>query len=173
MTPQLTVPSPNSSKPVRTDGLRAVFVHVRSAHACRRPWLQERPGPHVRVAAWPGSPAVAHDVSRFVAMEERLFVVNSGAVLRAERLPDDWELRNELLEAHRVDASGGSIIVAPDGTVIAEAEKGEETLLVADLDLARVRAARHNPDPAGHDSRPDALRLGVDRERRDPTHFTD
>lgn len=130
-------------------------------------------GPHVHVATWPGSPAVAHDVSRFVAMEGRLFVVSAGAVLRAEHLPDDWELRNEMLEAHRVYASGGSIIVAPDGTVIAEAEKGEETLLVADLDLARVRAARHNFDPAGHYSRPDVLRLGVDRERREPAHFTD
>ena len=104
-------------------------------------------GPHVHVATWPGSPAVAHDVSRIVAIGGHLFVVSAGAVLRARHLPDDRELRNEMREAHRVDTSGGSIIVAPDGTVIAAAEKGGETLLVADLDLARVgcRPSRFRP----------------------------
>jgi hypothetical protein len=57
--------------------------------------------------------------------------------------------------------------------VLAEAEKGEETLLGADLDPAQVRAAGHSFDPAGHYSRPDVVRLTVDRGRREPVHFTD
>ena len=116
-------------------------------------------GPDVHVATWPGSPAVAHDVSRFVALEGRMFVVSAGAVLRAEHLPADWALRDEMLAAHHAYASGGSIVVAPDGTVRAEADKGSETLLVAEIDPAEVRAARHNFDPAGHYSRPDVLHL--------------
>jgi len=52
------------------------------------------------------------------------------------------------------DMSGGSLIVGPDGTVLASADTRSDALLIADIDLAQVGRARI-ADPSRRDRRPD------------------
>jgi nitrilase len=61
---------------------------------------------------------------------------------------------------------GGSAIVDPDGAIVAGPMQEEEGLLVAEIDLGRVRGPRWILDVAGHYARPDVFQLTVRQEEQ-------
>jgi hypothetical protein len=60
---------------------------------------------------------------------------------------------------------GYSVIVDPEGTILAGPLVREEGILYATLDLDAARARRRLFDPVGHYNRPDVFRLVVDDRR--------
>jgi nitrilase len=102
---------------------------------------------------------------RHIALEGRVFVLAGNQYVTREDYPDDFEPRDALEQAPEVLCRGGSAIVAPDGTYLAQPLYGQEGILTAELDLGLVTQGRQLLDVAGHYSRPDALRL-VTEERK-------
>jgi nitrilase len=98
-----------------------------------------------------------HDSIRHIARESRAFVLSCCVFQRASSYPPDVPLADggELL------GRGGSAVVAPDGSYLAEPLWDEEGILYADLDPTVLYAARQRFDPAGHYHRPDVLSLTV------------
>ena len=131
-------------------------------------------GTQLHVAGWPGSRGITEDITRFIAMEGRCFVLSAGQLLSAESIPEDVPLREEALAGlEGYFQPGGSAIAAPDGTWIAEPVYEEERLVVADIDVSTVRGARQTLDPAGHYFRPDVIDVRVDRRRQESATFLD
>jgi nitrilase len=58
---------------------------------------------------------------------------------------------------------GGSLIANPFGELIAGPVYGEETILIADLDMGQIAEGKFDLDVAGHYARPDIFSLTVDQ----------
>jgi nitrilase len=107
-----------------------------------------------------------------IAREGRCYVVGVNPCLHIDQVPRDFPSRERLWVIDEEDEEtkwlepGNSVIVSPMGQVLAGPCRHEETILYAELDLAKVRAARRMFDPVGHYHRPDIFRLGVDTSPR-------
>ncbi|MEP3276874.1 MAG: carbon-nitrogen hydrolase family protein [Stappiaceae bacterium] len=124
-------------------------------------------GEQLHIATWPGDLDVTEDVSRFIAMEGRVYVASASGLLRASDIPQSFPLHREVTEGRDVINNGGSMIVDPGGKIIAGPVVDEETILTADIDLDRVLEEHLKLDPAGHYNRGDVLQLTVNRKRLD------
>ena len=109
---------------------------------------------------------------RHLARENRMFVVGVNPVLHADQVPASFPGRDRLLASGHLETNGpwleegNTVIVAPDGTVLAGPVREREETLVLDLDLRTVAVARRFLDPVGHYNRPDIFRLCVDTSPR-------
>jgi nitrilase len=131
-------------------------------------------GEDLHVAVWPGSIRNTQDISRFIAVEARSYVLSASGLMRAADIPANFPHR-EAIEAgpDEVFANGGSCIAGPDGRWVVAPVVDEEQLIVATLDYNRVREERQNFDPAGHYARPDVLQLHVNRQRQSTVEVID
>ena len=130
-------------------------------------------GEAVHVAAWPTVRPMYRVASPHYAFEGRCFVLAAGLVQHRRDLLDgldrvggNADARDQILGMADTDLqSGGSCIIAPDGTILAETG-AEPDLLIADLDLHAIGRGLTALDTDGHYARPDVFELRVDRRPR-------
>ena len=135
-------------------------------------------GEDIHVAVWPGAVRNTEAITRFIAREGRVFALSAGTLIDLDDIPADFPVRDQCVawvEANggSLGYDGGSCIAGPDGKWIVAPVAGEERLVVADIDPARVREERQNFDPTGHYGRADVLSLRVDRRRHSSAVFDD
>lgn len=128
-------------------------------------------GEDIHISAWPGSVGLTRDITRFIAREGRVFSLAAGSLLSPTDIPDSFPLAEESRTGHWFD--GGSAVAGPDGEWLVEPRSGDEGLVIADVDVTRVREERQSFEPAGHYGRPDIFRLSVDRRRHAVASFSD
>lgn len=113
-----------------------------------------------------------------LARENRMYVVGVNPVLHVDQVRADFSHRDQLIPAAYAEENGpwleqgNTVIVAPDGVVVAGPVREREETLIAELDLRMVAAHRRHMDPTGHYNRPDVFRLLVDTTARRPVIAT-
>jgi nitrilase len=124
-------------------------------------------GEDLHVAVWPGSDHNTRDITRFIALEARSFVISVSGLMRIEDFPQDTPHLDQIIaKAPKILANGGSCIAGPDGNWIVEPVINTEALIIETIDFNRVLEERQNFDPVGHYSRPDVTKLVVNRQRQ-------
>ena len=117
-------------------------------------------GVHVYVApTWDrGEPWLS--TLRHIAKEGRVYVVGCCSAMRREDIPDRLAFKSTLPEATNGWINpGDSMIVDPDGKVIAGPLHESQDILFAEVDPQRITGPRWQLDVAGHYARPDVLEL--------------
>ena len=131
-------------------------------------------GENLHIAIWPGGLHNTRDITRFIAIEARSYVVSASGLMRKSDFPPETPHLEAMLDSGAdILANGGSCIAGPDGEWIVEPVVDEEKLIVAALDYAVVLKERQNFDPAGHYARPDVTRLTVNRQRQNTLKIID
>jgi nitrilase len=109
-----------------------------------------------------------------IAREGGCWVIGSGVALQARDIPDSVPGKAALFpNPDEWVNSGDSMIVAPPGKIVVEPLHDAYGILYADIDLARVGAARRTLDAAGHYGRPDIFQLQVNRRPMTPAQMQD
>ena len=124
-------------------------------------------GEIIHVSVWPGSLSLTKDITKFMALEGRYYVISASGLLSAktvhEFLAEEYSFTDEsLYTKNQYYQNGGSMIMDPAGNVISGPLIDQEGVLFADIDPKKVIEERQNLDISGHYSRFDIFNKPLD-----------
>jgi nitrilase len=109
-----------------------------------------------------------------IALEGRCWVIGNGTSLQGRDIPADFPGRDVLFpDPDEWINEGDSLVVAPNGTIVAGPLNKQHGILYAECDPHRSTHAHRTLDVTGHYSRPDVFKLEVRRDSAVPVSFTD
>lgn len=121
----------------------------------------------VHISVWPGSMALTKNITKFIALEGRMYVIAASGLLRTTTIHTFLEKElhytdNSFYSDEEFYQNGGSVIRNPKGKEIAGSLIGEEGFLIADIDQELIIQERQNLDISGHYSRFDIFNKPLD-----------
>ncbi|MGE0886946.1 MAG: carbon-nitrogen hydrolase family protein [Blastocatellales bacterium] len=113
-------------------------------------------GEDIHVALWPSVKEMHQIASRHYAFEGRCFVVAAGGIMRRSDLPAELEVGDNVpSDDAEFILNGGSAVIGPDGQYVAGPAFGSEVIILARINLDRIREESLTLDVTGHFNRPD------------------
>ncbi len=107
-----------------------------------------------------------------IAREGCCWVISAGVALNGRDIPDDFPERESIYpDTEEWINPGDSVVIAPGGEIIAGPLNKQQDILLTDINLDRVSAARRTFDVSGHYSRPDIFTLHVNSQPQSPIQF--
>ena len=114
----------------------------------------------LHVAVWPGNIHVTKDITKFIAMEGRYWVLSVSGLIRTEDLNEVSEKEFPVKKLLNLDKkqgkfwqNGGSVIADPKGNFVSEPLIDQEGIIYAHIDFLTAIEERQNFDYSGHYSR--------------------
>jgi len=111
----------------------------------------------LHVAVWPGSVRGAEDITRFIALEGRSWVISVSGLFRSSDVShldkEDFPIKDMMESWSNYWQNGGTMVADPQGKVVAGPLVDEEGIIYADIDPIVAIQERHNFDISGHYSR--------------------
>jgi nitrilase len=98
---------------------------------------------------------------RYIAREGGMFVIGCAQGMKMSDVPDKYEFKKFYPEDREWINKGNSLIVGPDGKVLAGPLEAEQSIIYADVNLNDIPAQKWLYDVAGHYSRPDVFEFGI------------
>jgi len=145
-------------------GLRVVQTPVGriGALVCWEHWMplvRQRlhvAGEDIHVALWPSVKEMHQIASRHYAFEGRCFVIAAGGIMRRGDLPRELEVAGDVTsDDSEFILNGGSCVIGPDGQYVAGPTFGSEVIILARINLERIREESLTLDVTGHFNRQD------------------
>ena len=127
----------------------------------------------IHVALWPSVKEVHQIASRHYAFEGRCFVIAAGAIMRAADLPSDLESAVGTDAAEALLLNGGSAVIGPDGFYVAGPVFDDEVIVLARINLERIREESLTLDVTGHYYRPDLFDFRIRPTSEDAVRVAD
>jgi predicted amidohydrolase len=113
-------------------------------------------GEDIHVSLWPSVKEMYQIASRHYAFEGRCFVVAAGGIMRRGDLPRELEITGRLAnDDNEFILDGGSCVIGPDGHYVAGPTFCSEVIILARINLERIREESLTLDVTGHFDRPD------------------
>lgn len=107
-----------------------------------------------------------------IAREAKCWVVGSGTAMNARDIPESFPSKAALFPDPQAWFNpGDSVVVSPEGNIVAGPLRNEQGILYADIDSARTAIAKRALDVVGHYARPDIFQLHVNTRAQSPVRF--